>query len=92
MSAFLAVSACQSGQTTQTAPFRKFQNDAEVPRISLADAKAAFDAGKAVIVDSRPENSFKDEHIAGAFNIPLGSTPDKFDALPKGKKIIVYCS
>jgi hypothetical protein len=90
--AVFILSACQNSQLTQSVQYRKYQSDSDVPRIPLADAKAAYDAGTAIIVDSRPEDAFKAEHIAKSINIPIGSTPDKFDALPKGKKIIVYCS
>ncbi|HQX56056.1 MAG TPA: rhodanese-like domain-containing protein [Pyrinomonadaceae bacterium] len=83
----LTVAACQ-----QTVPFKKFANDDEVPRITLADAKKAFDEGNAVFVDSRAEPSFQVEHIAGAINIAYSGQAPNFDSLPKGKKIIVYCS
>ena len=65
-------------------------NDA--PRISLADAKAAFDAGTAIYVDSRAESAYKQEHIKGAINIPGGTLDSKIKQLSKDKKIIVYCS
>lgn len=65
----------------------------DVPRISLADAKADFDAGNAVFIDTRPGASFQEEHVKGAINL---GTPDelalKGDTIPKGKKIIAYCS
>ena len=71
---------------------KKYSNAGEVPRISVEEAKKAYDAG-AVFVDSRPESAYKVEHIAGAINIPSGaSAEEKFSSLPKGKKIIVYCS
>jgi 3-mercaptopyruvate sulfurtransferase SseA len=75
---------------TQTAP-SKYKDDSEVPRISLKGAKQAFDNGTAVFVDARGRESYKENHIKGAINIPFSST-DNFDSLPKGKKIIVYCS
>ncbi|HVF47334.1 MAG TPA: rhodanese-like domain-containing protein [Pyrinomonadaceae bacterium] len=64
----------------------------DAARISLADAKAAFDAGTAVFVDSRAEAAYKAEHIKGAINIPGGTLDAKIGSLPKDKKIIVYCS
>ena len=71
---------------------KKYGSQADVPRISVDEAKKAYDAG-AVIVDSRPESAYKVEHIAGAINIPSGAgAEEKFASLPKGKKIIVYCS
>ena len=75
------------------AEFVKYKAEADVPRINVQDAKAAVDRDEAVIVDSRPEDAYKTEHIAGAINIPLGTgAEEKFASLPKGKKIIVYCS
>lgn len=64
----------------------------DVPRISLADAKKAFDEGSAYIVDARAEAVYKDEHIKGAVNIPGGTLDEHLKELPKNKKIIVYCS
>ena len=81
--------ACQKAQLAE---YKKLGNDGEVPRINLEDAKKDFDAGAVVIVDSRAAEAYRQEHITGAINIPIGSTDDKFDAIPKGKKIIVYCS
>jgi len=72
----------------QAAPAETPLDDA--PRITLADAKAAFDAGSAIFIDSRAESAYKGEHIKGAINIPLGSLD--FSKVPKNKKIIVYCS
>jgi len=79
----------QKAGNSKTPP--KFANSDEVPRITLEDAKKAFDGAAALFIDSRPAEAYKVGHIKGAVNIPLGST-DKFDSLPKDKKIIVYCS
>lgn len=85
--AVLLFAACQ-----KAVEFKKFESDADVPRITLADAKKDFDAGKVVFIDSRAEPAFKSEHIAGALNVAFGNEEPKVDAIPKGKKIIVYCS
>lgn len=72
---------------------KRYNNAAEVPRITVEEAKKAFDAGNVVFVDSRPEPAYKEEHILGAISIPSGANAsEKFASLPKGKKIIVYCS
>jgi hypothetical protein len=71
----------------------KYKSEADVPRINVQDAKAAVDKGEVILVDSRPEDAYKMEHLAGAINIPFGPhSEEKFSALPQGKKIIVYCS
>jgi 3-mercaptopyruvate sulfurtransferase SseA len=62
------------------------------PRISLADAKKDYDAGKAVVVDVRDVNAYRQEHIKGALNIPIADIAANEDKLPKNKKISVYCS
>lgn len=70
----------------------KYDNDLAVPRISAEEAKKEYDAGNAVFVDSRGQGAFDLEHLPGAIVIAYGSPDTEFDKLPKGKKIIVYCS
>lgn len=64
----------------------------DVQRIQLADAKADFDNGNAIFIDTRPAAAFDDEHVKGAMNITADDFAAKADSLPKGKKIIAYCS
>jgi hypothetical protein len=65
---------------------------AKVPRISLADAKKAFDEGKVVFVDTRAEVQYREEHVKGSINIPAEAFEMRFGEVPKDKKIITYCS
>jgi rhodanese-related sulfurtransferase len=88
--AIFLFAAC--AKVAPVAEYKKIEKDADVPRISVADAKKEFDAGNAIIVDSRPEFAYSQEHIAGSIDIPFGSNADVFPTLPKDKKIIVYCS
>ncbi len=83
----LAVAACQKADD-----FVKYKTEADVPRISLADAKKDYDAGTAVFIDSRNEATYKGEHITGSINIPFGEQDKMMDKVPKGKKLIIYCS
>jgi rhodanese-related sulfurtransferase len=64
----------------------------EAKRISIQDAKAAFDAGKAIIVDVRSEDSFNSEHIKDAISMPIGELEIRWKELPMGKDVIFYCS
>lgn len=66
--------------------------DGEVPRISLAEAKADFDKNAAVFVDTRGADAFGQEHVKGALNIPMEEIDAKYQTLPKDKKLIIYCS
>lgn len=61
-------------------------------RISLADAKKEFDAGNAVFIDVRGAEVYKIEHIKGALNILSSDIAANINKIPKGKKIIAYCS
>jgi rhodanese-related sulfurtransferase len=64
----------------------------DVRRISIADAKAEFDSGKAVIIDVRGEATYKLGHIKGAQLIFLNDIAQRSAELPKDKNIILYCS
>jgi len=64
----------------------------EAPRISLEDAKKAFDDGSAVFIDTRPADSYKLEHVKGAINITSNDFEARYKEIPTGKKIIAYCS
>lgn len=64
----------------------------EVPRITLAEAKKDFDAGNAVFLDTRAEATYNNEHIKGALNVSEANLEEKYKEIPKGKKIIAYCS
>jgi 3-mercaptopyruvate sulfurtransferase SseA len=89
---FVIVAGSFACQKAQLAEYHKYASDADVPRISIEDAKKDVDAGLAVIVDSRGDAAYRAEHIAGSLNIPLGASKERFSELPAGKKIIVYCS
>jgi predicted sulfurtransferase len=81
------------GQTQNQAPeYKKFATDAEVPRIVIEDAKKAFDDNSAVFVDARSLDQYKLEHIKGAIDVPYGAPDSEVEKVPKGKKIIVYCT
>lgn len=62
------------------------------PRISLADAKKDFDAGSVVFIDTHVKEQYDIQHISGAINIPYAEFEKKLNNIPKGKKIIAYCS
>ena len=68
--------------------------EAEVPRVSVEEAKAALDSGAAVIVDVRGHDAFEASHVAGAISIPLSeieTNPTGLN-LDKDQWIITYCT
>ena len=68
--------------------------EAEVPRVTIEEAKVALDSGTAVVVDVRSAPSYEQGHIAGAISIPLEeieSNPGGL-SLDKNQWIITYCA
>lgn len=70
------------------------QSEAEVPRISLEEARVALESGAAVAVDVRPPDAFAASHVAGAVNIPLLEIERNAEGLTldKDQWIITYCT
>jgi 3-mercaptopyruvate sulfurtransferase SseA len=70
------------------------QSEAGVPRVTIKDAKAAFDSGDAIFVDVRSAEAYAGSHITGAISIPLGEFESNIAnvTLDKNKWIITYCT
>lgn len=68
--------------------------DADVPRVTIEEAKAALESGAAVVVDVRDPAQYEESHVAGAISIWL----DDIEANPTGLNldkdqwIITYCT
>lgn len=63
-----------------------------VPRINIAEAEAAVKRGEAVFLDVRQVPAYNAGHIKGAILMPETEIPSRAMTLPKGKKIITYCT
>ena len=68
--------------------------DAEVPRISVEEARVAFESGAAIIVDVRSPSAFEEGHVVGSVSIPLGQIERDLTSVPlqKDQWIITYCT
>lgn len=64
----------------------------EVPRTPLVDAKARFDAGTALIVDTRSREEYDQSHIPDAVSLPLTDLSTQNPDLPHDAEIITYCT
>jgi 3-mercaptopyruvate sulfurtransferase SseA len=64
----------------------------QVERVSLADAKEAFDAGSAVFVDVRDSTSYNNAHIPGALLFPVNELTAQLRELDPTSWIITYCT
>jgi 3-mercaptopyruvate sulfurtransferase SseA len=68
--------------------------EADVPRISVEEARVAVESGEALLVDVRSAEAFAAGHAAGAISIPLVNferDPAAID-LKKDQWIITYCT
>ncbi len=84
-------------QSQQPAPLASSTQDPNIPypeveRISVQDAKAAYDAGTAVFVDVRGDDSYNMGHIPGAISIAEEEMEARFTELDPNDWIITYCT
>ncbi len=64
-----------------------------MPRVRVEEAKADVTSGKGVIIDVRGTDAWKIAHIEGAIDIQLADVEKgDFKNIPKGKRIIAYCT
>jgi rhodanese-related sulfurtransferase len=65
-------------------------------RVTLADAKQAFDRKEAVFVDARSVSEYVAGHIPGAVNLPVSEFESRglevLKDVPKDARIITYCA
>jgi hypothetical protein len=87
----MVLSACAPAATPTIAPSPVVPTPVVIARVSLDDAKAAFDAGTAVFVDVRPGSSYEASHIQGAVS---NTYDDSFsmEKLDPASWIITYCT
>ena len=64
----------------------------EVPRISLAEAKARYDARTAFFVDVRSQGEYDTAHIPNAKLLSLADLPARYRELPTNQEILTYCT
>ena len=64
----------------------------DIKRVSLADAKTAFDQKQAVFVDVRGDAFFEQGHIVGAVSIPENELATRLVQLDPQAWIITYCT
>jgi len=70
--------------STQTAPDI-------LPRITVADAKALYDAGNVKIIDVREKSFYDQGHIKGATSVPQTQIATRIKDVPKDGTVVLYC-
>src|SRR6266481_5928680 len=61
-------------------------------RIKAAELHELWEKNDVVIIDTRAESAYKDEHIKGSISIPAGTVLAHLEELPKDKMIVAYCT
>jgi 3-mercaptopyruvate sulfurtransferase SseA len=64
----------------------------EIVRVSLGDAKAAYDLKQAVYLDVRDADSYANSHIPDAVSIPLNNLETRLKELDPNAWILTYCT
>jgi len=83
----------RGGQTQTTAETLAGEETlTDVPRITLNEAKDAFDAGEAVFVDVRGAEYYAESHIPKTRSIPLNELESQMGELNPKDWIILYCT
>jgi predicted sulfurtransferase len=61
-------------------------------RITAAELHTVWQKGEVVIIDTRAESAYKDEHIKGSISMPTGTVLGRVEELPRNKMIVAYCT
>lgn len=95
----VGVLACNSNETLISQTPRPASQATPAPppsdgarRITAEELHKLWEQNQVVIVDTRADSAYKQEHIKGAISVPTGTMAAKFDELPKGKLIAAYCT
>ena len=91
--------ACNSNETLLT---QKPANQSPPPpasppadnarRITAAELHTLWEKGEVMIIDTRAEVAYKQEHIKGSVSMPSGTVLDHLSELPRNKLIAAYCT
>lgn len=73
-------------------PQATYQFTSQVPRVTLDEAREAYDSKQAVFLDVRSNISFNESHIVGAVNIPENELSARVSELDPDDWIITYCT
>ena len=96
---FAGLLACNSNETLlsqtpapakQTAPATPPPDNAR--RISVEELHKLWEKNDVLVIDTRPEPAYKQEHIKGSISVPAGTLAQKYEELPRDKMIVAYCT
>ena len=63
----------------------------EAGRVRRDELELMAEAGAVVVVDVRPTIEFEHGHLTGAVSAPVDTLPEAAAALPRDRRLVVYC-
>ena len=85
-----------SSEDRQPAGTSRFEEELPMPpedlEISIPELKPLLEGDKVQLVDVREDYEVRAGMIPGAVHIPLGQLPMRFQEIPEGKPVVVYCA
>jgi len=84
----------QAEKTVQNQPLQTTQTPApdNARRITAEELHKLWEKTDVLIIDTRAEAAYKDEHIKGSISMPTGTVLSRLDELPRNKMIVAYCT
>jgi hypothetical protein len=64
----------------------------EIERVTATESYTAWEAGSAILVDTRGDPYYSMQHIPDAVNLPEQAVPGELAELPRDTRIITYCT
>lgn len=81
-----------STTTTVTTPTQPQQHADGARRVTVAELREALDRGKALVVDVRGADAYRQSRIKGSIHMPTEEIANRLGELPRDKMIVTYCS
>jgi rhodanese-related sulfurtransferase len=63
----------------------------EFEKVSIDEVRDRLRAGKALLIDARPDVEYQAGHLPQAISIPLDELERRLDELPWNRTLVVYC-
>ncbi len=98
----IVLAACNSNETllsqNTSAPANKAATPPTPPpadnakRIGAEELHKLWSNSQVLIIDTRAESAYQQEHIKGSISMPTGTVLQRIDELPRDKMIVAYCT
>jgi 3-mercaptopyruvate sulfurtransferase SseA len=98
----IAFAACNSNENllsqNSSAPANKTATPPPPPptdnakRITADELHKLWASNQVLIIDTRAESAYQQEHIKGSISMPTGTVLQRIDELPRDKMIAAYCT